>query len=96
MYDLNVSTKRLCVRFQASIPKNLWTEIAQVSGFQLEFSGECTRFPLHADAWSLLKPGTGWNDGETFRSIPPTKIRNCTWIKVAHRTKTVITKAFMV
>ena len=25
---------------------------------------------------SLLKPGTGRNDGGTFRSVPPTKIRN--------------------
>ena len=42
--------------------------------------------------WSLLKPGTERNYGGTFRPVPPTKIRNCAWIKVAHKTKTVITK----
>ena len=40
---------------------------------------------------SFLKPGTERNDGGTFRPVPPTKIRNCVWIK-AHKTKTVITK----
>ena len=40
----------------------------------------------------LLKPGTEWNDGGTFRPVPPTKIRNCAWIEVANKMKTVITK----
>ena len=40
---------------------------------------------------SFLKPGTERNNGGTFRPVPPTKIRNCAWIK-AHKTKTVITK----
>ena len=31
---------------------------------------------MHGIAGSLLKPGTERNDGGTFRSVPPTKIRN--------------------
>ena len=43
--------------------------------------------------WRLShpEPGTERNNGGTFRPVPPTKIRNCAWIK-AHKTKTVITK----
>ena len=39
---------------------------------------------------SLLKPRTGWNNGGTFRPIPPLKYGTVHWIKVAHKMKETV------
>ena len=38
----------------------------------------------------LLKPRMGQNNGKKFYPVSPTKIRNCVWIKLAHRAKTTV------